>query len=307
MSLPEYKRRKLCTDQPAPAPQLSPAEYNAAMSVARQLPFLTVEKAFFKVVGEKYITPSSLVQFVVKARVIPPGSMNVPDIKPSDLEDIDPEEGDLDALLGRRSAGRGKGPQMQTSAAPAASGAEKPLVPPLAHAPYFPRDHSPRYHVFLADEKSQKIAVPPFTVTTFDKPLFNERDGTPTFNIQTFKFQFQSPPQAGKYSFVMHLVCDSYLGTDYKQDIVLEVESAEKAEEISSEEEISEPEEDTLAAQMKAMQRGELTGGKGGKSKGKQTRKKKVVVEESSDDESGTDEEQSDTSATDTETEDEGE
>ncbi|RAL59482.1 hypothetical protein DID88_006597 [Monilinia fructigena] len=61
----------------------------------------TVEKAFFKVTGEKFITPSSLVSFVVKGRFIPPGSENVPEVNELDLEDIDPDEDDLDAILGR--------------------------------------------------------------------------------------------------------------------------------------------------------------------------------------------------------------
>ena len=231
--------------------------------------------------------------FVVKSRIIPPGKVDIPDVNPKDLEDIDPEEGDLDAILGRRSGGRTKGAQMQNNSAKDAE-----ILPPLAHAPYFPRDHSPRYHIFLADPKMGKIAVPPFTMTTFDKPLFHE-DGTPTFNVQTFKMQFQSPAQQGSYSFVMHVVCDSYLGSDSEQPITLNVESSEKAEEISSEEDISEPEEDSLAGQMRAMQSGNL-GGAPPKQK-----KRKVVVEESSDDESGSEEDDSDTSATDTETEDE--
>ena len=298
MAMPEYKRRKLVTDQPAPAPQLSPAEYSTAMSVARQLPFLHVERAYFKVVGEKFITPSSLVSFVVKSRVIPPGTANVPDVNPKDLEDVDPEEGDVDALLGRRSAGRGKGAKLQSATNPPAKDAE--VLPPLAHAPYFPRDHSPRYHIFLADSKMGKIAVPPFTMTSFDKPVFDEKTGQPTFNIQTFRMQFQAPPQQGSYSFVMHVVCDSYIGSDSEQPITLVVESSEKAEEISSEEDISDPEEDSIAGQMRALQSGNLSGASS------KPKRKKVVVEESSDEESGTDEEESDTSATDTETEDEG-
>ena len=299
MALTEYKRRKLCTDQPAPAAVLSPAEYNSAMSVARQLPFLVVEQAFFKVMGERFITPGSLVQFVVKARVIPPGSTDVPEVEPSDLDDVDPEEGDLDALLGRRSTGRSRGAQMQNNPAPSAS-EEKPLLPPVAHAPYFPRDHSPRWNVFLADSKMGKIAVPPFTMTTFNKPLFHEKNGLPTFNVQTFKMQFQAPPQAGKYSFVMHVVCDSYIGSDSQQDVVLEVETAEKAVEMSNEEdEISEPDEDTLAGQMRSLQSGNLTGA------APSTGDKRRRIQEVESDESGTEEEEDSMSDTDTETEDE--
>lgn len=240
MSMPEYKRRKLATDRPG---VLTPSQYNEAVAVARQLPLLNVEKVFFKVTGERFVTTGSLVQFVVKARVIPPGTANVPKVNELDLEDVDPDEGDLDALLGRKSSGRSKKAKLLEGDPPPTSDAEKPLQPPLAYAPYFPRDHSPRWQVFLADSKMGKVAVPPFTMTTFNKPLLNDQ-GNLTFNVQTFKMQFQAPPQAGKYLFVMHLVCDSYIGMDSKREVVLEVEDSAKAVAIENEEdEISEPEE----------------------------------------------------------------
>lgn len=242
MSLPEYKRRKLATDQPG---VLTPAQYNDAVAVARQFPRLNVEKVFFKVMGERFVTTGSLVQFVVKARVIPPGIANVPEVNELDLEDIDPDEDDLDALLGRKPSGKGRKARLREGDAAPSSDVEKPLQPPLACAPYFPRDHSPRWHVFLADSKMGKVAVPPFTMTTFNKALLDDQ-GNPTFNMQTFKMQFQAPPHAGKYPFVMHLVCDSYIGMDSKREVVLEVEDSAKAVAMDNEEdEISEPEEGT--------------------------------------------------------------
>ena len=241
MDMPEYKRRKLATDQ---ANVLTPSQYNAAVLVARQLPLLKVEKAFFKVMGERYITTGSLVQLVIKTRVIPPGSVDIPEIKESDLEDIDPDEGDLDALLGRKS--QGKRAKFLDGNIPPTISDDKPLQPPLAYAPYFARDHSPRWHVFLADSKMGKIAVPPSTFSTFNKPVLNDA-GKPTFSMQTFKLQFQAPPQAGKYPFVMHLICDSYIGMDSKMDVLLNVEDSAKATEMTSEDEISEPEEGKFA------------------------------------------------------------
>lgn len=237
MEMPEYQRRKLATDQ---RNVLTPSQYNDAVAVARQLPLLRLEKAFFKVMGEKFITTGSLVQLVVKFRVIPPGSANVPDVNEIDLEDIDPDEGDLDALLGRKPQNK-KAKILEGDPPPSISD-EKPLQPPLAYAPYFARDHSPRWHVFLADSKLGKVAVPPFTFTTFNKPVLDEA-GKPTFNMQTFKMQFQAPPQAGKYQFVMHLICDSYIGMDSKRDVLLNVEDSAKAVEMHDEDEISEPEE----------------------------------------------------------------
>lgn len=237
MEMPEYKRRKLATDQPG---VLTPSQYNDAVAVARQLPLLKVEKAFFKVMGESFITAGSLVQLVIKARVIPPGSANVPEVNELDLEDVDPEEGDLDALLGRKS--QSKKAKFLDGNIPPTIGDDKPLQPPLAYAPYFARDHSPRWHVFLSDGKLGKVAVPPFTFTSFNKPLIDDA-GNPTFNMQTFKMQFQAPPQTGHYSFVMHLICDSYVGMDSRMDVVLNVEDNTKATEMESEDDISEPDE----------------------------------------------------------------
>ena len=243
MSFPEYKRRKLATDQPG---VLSPAQYNDAVAVARQLPLLSVEKVFFKVTGERFVTTGSLVQFVVKARVIPPGTVDVPAVNELDLEDVDPDEGDLDALLGRKSSAKGAKAKLPEDDKLPPTSVDKPLQPPLAYAPYFPRDHSPRWHVFLSESKVGKVAVPPFTMTTFNKPLTDD-SGNPTFNVQTFKMQFQAPPQAGKYPFVMHLVCDSYIGMDNTREVVLEVEDSAKAVAMdNAEDDISVPEEGTF-------------------------------------------------------------
>lgn len=206
---------------------LNDVQFQKAMAVASQLPVLHVERAFFKVVGERFVTPSSLVQFVLKARFIPPGSSKVPEVNPSDLEDVDPEEGDLAAIRKDDRSG------------------QKPIQPPLAHAPYFARDHAPRWHVFLADSKQGKIAVPPFTFQTFDKPII-DASGKPTYNVQTMKMQFGAPPQPGSYTFVMHMICDSYIGMDTKMEVTLVVEDASKAEEVEEEDEISEPDEGEL-------------------------------------------------------------
>ena len=321
--MPEYKRRKLATDQSG---VLTPAQYNDAVAVARQLPLLNVEKVFFKVMGERFVTTGSLVQFVVKARVIPPGTASVPEVDELDLEDVDPDEGDLDALLGRKSSGKGKKANIHDGDAALSSELEKPLQPPLAYAPYFPRDHSPRWHVFLADSKMGKVAVPPFTMATFNKPLLDDQ-GNPTFNMQTFKMQFQAPPRAGKYPFVMHLVCDSYIGMDSKREVMLQVEDSAKAVAMDNEEdEISEPEEgvyllsnfpspavketpakspvtDSLAGQMNALK----TGGVSGQAAPPKRPKKRRAAVESSDEESDTEGEAEDTSETDTDTDSEDE
>ncbi|KAA8651551.1 hypothetical protein EYZ11_010820 [Aspergillus tanneri] len=278
MGLPEEKRRSLTVR----AGLLSEKQYATAVSVAKQLPVLEVSKAFFKVVGEKVITPSSLVQLVVKARFIPPGYTNVPEPSQADLEDLDPDEDDLDALMGRKK-GNMKGANGQKGDKKLDS-----VQPPLAHAPYLARDHSPRWHIFLTDPKQGKMAVPPFTFTTFDKPLFDEA-GKPTFNVQTLKMQFQAPPQVGDFTFAMNMLCDSYLGLDTKMEVTLHIDDPAKAAALDVEDDISDPEEDSLAGQMQAL-------------KGGQTKKSKKPDDDSSDDESDTDGDAGDTSDTNTET-----
>ncbi|RKF58135.1 Translocation protein sec63 [Erysiphe neolycopersici] len=283
MKLPRLYRRKISIGKEL----LTEAQYKVATNFARQIPRLHVEKVFFKVTGEKFVTTNSLVTLVVKGRIIPPGSHNVPKIEEADLEDIDPDEDDLDALLGRKKVSGKDGVANKQS---------KPFQPPLVFSPYFARDHSPRWYVFLTDSKKGKIAVPPFIFTTFDKSLFDD-EGKPTFNIQTLKAQFQAPSQAGQYDFSMHLVCDSYIGFDTRIDVTLMVEDSSKAVKIQAEDDISEPDEDSIAGQMNALKSGGLMSSS---VKKKRANKDLSVEESDTDGETGGDSE--DTSETDTET-----
>ncbi|CAI7623149.1 unnamed protein product [Penicillium pancosmium] len=285
MNIPEVERRKLTVG----AGLLSEKQYIDAISVAQQLPALEVSKAFFKVMGEKVITPSSLVQLVVKARFVPPGCTDVPPVNELDLEDVDPDEDDLDALMGRKPA---KNRATKIVDGKKVENKVETIQPPLAHAPYFARDHSPRWHIFLADAKQGKMAVPPFTFTTFDKPILDEA-GKPTFNMQTLKMQFQAPPQVGDFNFVMNMVCDSYMGLDTKLEVTLHIDDPAKAAALEEDDDISEPDEDSIAGQMHAL--------KTGQAPKKKTRK----ASDDSSDESDTDGDAGDTSDTNTETEDE--
>jgi translocation protein SEC63 len=183
---------------------LSEKQYQTAVTVARQIPDLQICKAFFKVVGEK----------------------DVPEVSASDLEDIDPDEDDIS---GNRKA-KGEDEEDET------------VQPPLAHAPYFARDHVPRWQFFLADVRSNRMAVPPFTFSSFDKPIFDDK-GNPTFNVQTLRMQFQAPPQQGNFNFVLFALCDSYIGFDSARPITLSVEDFAKAAALEDEDEISEPDE----------------------------------------------------------------
>lgn len=294
MSVPEVERKKMCTSKGL----LTESQYKTAMTFANSLPALKIESAFFKVMGEKFITPSSLVQFVLKMRVVPPGS-NPPPVNPKDLLDEDPDETDVDALLGRKS-------RWSDSTKEGDDGVDLPL----SHAPFYPRDHHPAWYITLVDLRLGKLVVPPQAITSFDK----SPEG---FAVVTAKMQFQAPPQAGEYGFTMVCLSDSYIGLDIQQTVTLVVSDPSKVSRIEEVDDISEPEEgmsphltsslapantttDSLAGQMSAMR------GSGAPVK---KSKKKGAAETSDDDEdeSDTEGEQEGVSDTDTDTDSEDE
>lgn len=291
MQLSNEKRRSLCVGPKL----LDENQYKNAIGVARQLPRLQIVHAFFKVVGEQFVTPNSLVQFVVKARFVPPGAEDVPKVTEEDTREDDADEDDVDAFIGRKAANK-----------------HDNIQPPLAHAPYFARDHSPRWYVFMSDAAGNRLCTPPTVVTTFEKPIYTA-DGKPTFAIQTLTSTFQAPPDLGEYKFLLHMICDSYVGFDDSVPITLVVDDPTKAVDMTAqvEDDISEPEEDSIAGQMMALKTGQIP--QGGKPKKKVLRKKgqeKAEMEgewsSEEDDSSDTDGNvEEDDSETDTETEDE--
>ncbi|KAJ6001267.1 hypothetical protein N7522_006494 [Penicillium canescens] len=276
MALPETQRRSLTIG----AGLLSEKQYADAISVAQQLPVLQPEKIFFKVMGEKVITPSSLVQLVVKARFIPPGSTSVPPVNEVDLEDIDPDEDDLEALMGRKPA---KNRATKLVDGKKVENKIETIQPPLAHAPFLARDHSPPLEHLPCRRQAGQDGRP--------APIFDEA-GKPTFNVQTLKMQFQAPPQVGDYTFVLNMLCDSYLGLDYSTQITLHIEDPAKAAALEEDDDISEPDEDSIAGQMQALKTG-------------QPPKKKTPKDSDDSSESDTEGDAGDTSDTNTETEDE--
>ncbi|KAJ4169876.1 secretory subunit [Fusarium falciforme] len=67
MDRPDAQRRQLAVGKGL----LTEEQYKTAVSVAKQIPYFRVAKAFFKVTGERFIIPSSLVSLVIKGRFIP--------------------------------------------------------------------------------------------------------------------------------------------------------------------------------------------------------------------------------------------
>lgn len=104
---------------------------------------------------------------------------------------------------------------------------------------------------------------------------------------KTIQIPFPGPPKAGTYTFSLFVKSDTYSGTDIMQDIQLTIHDKD---DLPPEEEvddtISEPEEDSIAGQMKLMrEQGLASAIAGGASQGGEGRKADDSDSDSSDDE----------------------
>ena len=126
----------------------------------------------------------------------------------------------------------------------------------------------------LADVKSNKVVVPPMKIT--DVPV---ADAARAVDYRAYKMQFQAPQNVGLFTWKVFVVSDTFVGDEAVRDITLKIDdpsvlAADDAGDV--EDDISDPEEDSLAGQMALMRGGSV----------------KKQAQEESDDESSTDEEE---------------
>lgn len=221
--------------------------HEEAKKVAAKWPRLEVLSAEFKVTGEKAVTPLSIVSLNCRVRYVYPGTPR-PSNGEARADSVEVVEKAVDEKKKR-------------SPSPTSEKA-KPVKPNgYIHAPHWPANKTPGYSLLLGDSKLDKVIVQPSRLA--DIPLPNA-DGTPAEPVEV-SLQFQAPPQANLYSFIAHFQSDALVGADIKKavmvsvlydfaNIQLKVEPV--AEEDDSDDDISEPEEDSLAGQM-ALMRGE--------------------------------------------------
>ncbi|KAI6009717.1 translocation protein sec63 [Pisolithus marmoratus] len=222
----------------------------------------------FKVIGERVVTPSSIVFLLVKLRLKDLSSLPVDATKSENAEAEDSPVNDaIDEkfLHSRRDA-----EEIEVGDTG------------FVHAPYWPGLRKPGWWLVLADDKSNRIVVPPLKIT--DVPL---SDPSRERNYRSYKLQFQAPPNVGLFTWKVYFVSDTFIGGENCGDIVLKIDdvSALNVEEQHLEDEISDPEEDTLAGQMAAMRGGPV--------------KRVPVAEEDSDDSSTDDGDEGDSSDSD--------
>lgn len=154
-------------------------------------------------------------------------------------------------------------------------------VSQLAHAPHWPKARRPQWWCFLADMKTNKMFVYPTRIT--DIPHASPTASASSHDYRTYKMQFQAPQHVGTYTLRLMFISDTFVGEEVGVYVQLKVDdvTALRAEEQLVEDDISDPEEDTIAGQMAAMRGGKV---KPSAYHGDQ---------DGSDDESSTDEEES--------------
>ncbi|KAG1443931.1 hypothetical protein G6F56_010493 [Rhizopus delemar] len=209
---------------------LSDSDYLDVMEVAQRIPKLSVEKAVFKVIGDKIVTTGAIITFILKLRNGEVVSVETEQTEQDDevLEEEEEEEEKKNT---------------------------KTL--PLAHTPYYAGEKKPCWWIFLGDPKVNRILVPHKKVTDI-------------VDEQTVKIPFPGPPKPGVYTFSMFIKSDTYVGTDIVQDVQLKVhDPSDLPHEDEIDDSISEPEDDSIAGQMKMMREQglatALAGGSGAK------------------------------------------
>ncbi|KZO93774.1 DnaJ-domain-containing protein [Calocera viscosa TUFC12733] len=204
---------------------------------------LEVVDAYFKVIDEKVVTPGAIVFLVLKLRLQPPAILaNGQASKSLEQDTSKPNNYDETAFLLSRK-----------EAEDLPKGA---VTPGLAHAPRWPEDRRPGWWVLIGDRRTDRVVVPPIRITNV--PLSDE--SRPSHNYRTYKMQFQAPPQIAIYPFSVHIISDTYIGEDAIRDVKLQVvdPAVLGADADVEEDEISDPDEDTLEGQLAAMKGGRV-------------------------------------------------
>ncbi|CCG81531.1 putative Protein translocation complex componenet [Taphrina deformans PYCC 5710] len=195
--------------------------FTKALEVAMAIPVIDAAKVVYQVEGDDRITTNAIVQLVIKLR-----KAGGEPLKEKDLQIEDLDEDDVAGIL-------------NADEALAATAVQDSL----SWAPYFPSPPKHQLWLSMADIKQDRVIVGPLPVEDIGE------------KVRTYKIPFQAPPTAGLYTFQVHIKSDTYLGMDTTFHMELDV-ADESASPKKEDDEISEPDEDTIAGQMAALKGG---------------------------------------------------
>ncbi|KAI8913913.1 Sec63 Brl domain-containing protein [Powellomyces hirtus] len=200
---------------------LSEEEKQLTMHVAHQYPLLRITKAKFSVLGEPAIIPNAIVTLIIKLELGTKGDLETDKLNKSSLKNDDKDEDEEEPKNNWWDSKKEKAP--------------------LAHTPYFPAEKTPVWWVYFGDMEQNRLI-------TLGKvnDLVTEK---------TVRLQFQAPPRPGQWKFQVLVKSDSHVACDALCELQLVVDPPEAAPLQEEDDDISEPEEDSIAGQMQSMRK----------------------------------------------------
>lgn len=197
---------------------------DSCINLAQQLHPLQIEDAFFSVVGDNIVTPSSMITLFLQIRL----SDEYPQMMIDTVQLKSKSLGEGDDLLKDDPSDLPK---------------DYPTV--YTHSPYFPDDAKSTWWIYIADDKSDRVIVHPNRFSTIGS------------KSRKIKIQFQAPPSVGICTFKLVIKSSSYSGIDVSKNMVLTISDKSKLPpEDDFEDDISEPDEDSFAGQLQNMKGG---------------------------------------------------
>ncbi|ORX55359.1 hypothetical protein BCR36DRAFT_281875 [Piromyces finnis] len=237
---------------------LDDEQYNEVVKVAKSFPRIKVTNVEFKVLGEREdeaaIAPGVFVTCFIKLRQIrndDPETVEGEEIIDTEIDEVEEKKKKMRTLF---------------------DNASNPNDP--VYAPYLMMEKRPGWWLMMGNPQVNKSLTPPTKIND----LYDEK---------VLRFTFQTPPKTGTYPITLYVKSDCSLGFDIVQEVKLVVVPAPKYHVF--EDEISEPEEDSLAGQLAAMKQ-EMANEKAKKLANKNQKSEENDDEDSTDYESSDDE-----------------
>ncbi len=188
-----------------------------------------------QVIGERVVSPSAIVYLVVKLRL---KSL----IAQAPQDDKKPEL-DVDAIKRRVKRNDEQEEEFLKSRGDAE---ESKTIAEYAHAPHWPgvcflsffarihhlislslfQERKPSWWIVLADEKSNRIVVPPLKITDIPNTRLPNADADEALlehDYRAYKIQFQSPPNVGMFTWKVYVVSDTFVGGEVTRDITVSI------------------------------------------------------------------------------------
>ncbi|ORX79099.1 hypothetical protein BCR32DRAFT_281697 [Anaeromyces robustus] len=237
---------------------LDDEQYNKVVEVAKSFPRVKVTNVEFKVLGEREdeaaIAPGVFVTCFIKLRQIrydEPETIEGEEQIDTEINEVEEKKKKMRTLFDK------------------ATNPNDPI-----YAPYLMMEKRPGWWLMMGNPQVNKSLTPPMKIND----LVDEK---------VLRFTFQTPPKTGTFPITLYVKSDSSIGFDVVQEVKLVVVPAPKYHVY--EDEISEPEEDSLAGQLAAMKQ-EMANEKKKNAAKKNQKKDEDDDEDSSDYESSEDE-----------------